>query len=104
METLAYLKTKTGETNEDVLNACIADSEDVVKSYCNITTIPPNLEVIVRKLSLRSYNQRGIEGTSSYSEGGVSVSLITELTVEEKTLLNRYRIFKVGEYVEETTV
>ncbi len=103
MDTLAYLKTKTGETNEDVLNACIDDSVDMVKSYCNITVIPSTLNVIVRKLSLRAYNHRGIEGTSSYSEGGISASLITELTVEEKALLNRHRVFKVGGYVEEIT-
>jgi len=103
METLAYLKAKTSETSEDVLNACILDAEDTVTGYCMIDEVPDELQVIVRKLALRAYNQRGIEGTSSYSEGGISASLITELTAEEKALLNRHRIFKVGEYVEETT-
>lgn len=103
METLAYLKAKTGETNEDKLNTCILDAEDLIKGYCHIETIPLELEVMARKLALRSYNKMGIESSSSYSEGGISTTLVEDITPEDRSVLNRYRIFTVGEYVATVT-
>ena len=103
METLDYLKAKTGETNEDKLNACILDAEEMIKAYCNIVLIPTDLEIMTRKLALRSYNKLGIESSTSYSEGGISTSLVEDITPEDRSILNRFRVFTVGEYVASTT-
>ena len=101
METLDYLKIKTDETNENILNACILDAQDLIKGYCHIKSIPDTLKVIERKLALMYFNQRGVEGTVSYSEGGVSATFISELSKDDRSVLNRYRRIEVGEYVEE---
>ncbi len=103
METLDYLKIKTDETDDNILNACILDAQDLIKGYCHIRSIPDTLKVIERKLALMYFNQRGVEGTTSYSEGGISTAFITELSKDDRSLLNRYRVIEVGEYVEETT-
>lgn len=92
MSTLDYLKNRTGEINEDLLQTCIDDAENLIKEYCGITTVPETLAGTVKALALRSYNRLGIEGFSSFGEPeGASLGL-DDLTKSDISRLNRHRV------------
>lgn len=97
MTTLDYLKAKTGDTNEALLQSCIEDAEGEVLSYITPDTIPDKVIPFVRKLALWYYNRQGIEGMTSYSEGGTSQAIQT-LSPDEMAVLQRYRVFDIGGY------
>lgn len=98
MTTLEYLKVKTGESDEQILGACILDAKDEVKSYINQQNIPKELEGLVRKLALFYFNRLGVEGSIAHNEGGIANTFITELSDSDRSRLNQHRIIDIGGY------
>ena len=81
----------TVESNDAILEEMIASAGDDIKLYTNRETIPTTLEGVQLDLAVIRYNQRGIEGESSHSEGGVSRS-ISSLPPEKVALLADMRL------------
>jgi hypothetical protein len=81
----------TVESNEALLAELILSAGEDVMLYTNRTTVPASLEGIQVDLAVIRYNQRGIEGESSHSEGEVGRS-ISSLPQEKQFLLNNMRL------------
>lgn len=99
MTALDYLRARVSavgdEPSDEFLESCINDAESFVMEYCGLTEVPVNLSGMVKTLALRSYNTRGVEGFSSYKQGGESLS-IKDISKSEQARLNRHRRVIVG--------
>ncbi len=83
------------ETNEDLLQDMLDDAEAFILSYTGQTEIPAGLQRAQLRIAAAYYNELGLEGQSSRSEGGISIS-IDKLPLDLQQELNRYRLAKVG--------
>jgi len=81
----------TGTDSDALLTDMIEDAENYVKGYTGRDAVPALCTPAVLDLAAGAYNQLGLEGEKSHSEGGISVSL-EALPEHMKQLLNRYRI------------
>ena len=94
---LERLKRRLGENDKDeLLTDLLADAEALVKGYTGRKTLPALLNGVVVELASGAYHRMGIEGQSSHSEGGVSVS-VEGLPTHLKGVLDMYRLGKVGD-------
>ena len=94
MTQLEKLKLKLDESNDDILNLLLEDAEAEILDYTNRTELLPKMEGLQRELAIVYYNRMGSEGEASRSEGGVSVSYITDIPSNIKSRLNSYRRLK----------
>ena len=85
----------TGAEKDPLLNDLIADASAFVCSYTGRTDIPVLLEAAVVWLAAADYNQLGLEGEKSHSEGAVS-HMIDMFPPRLRQQLNMYRVAKVG--------
>lgn len=81
--------------NAMVLEECIVSAGEALMVYTNRDSVPKALEGVQLDLAVIRYNQRGIEGESSHSEGGISRS-ISSLPAETRALLDNWRLAKTG--------
>jgi hypothetical protein len=86
----------TGSTQDLLLADLIEEATAYVCGYTGRAEVPALLEPAVVWLAAAEYNQMGLEGEKSHSEGAVSQS-IELLPGHLKNLLNMYRIAKVGD-------
>ncbi len=96
---LEKLKRRLGITGTDkdaLLNDLIEDAETFVKGDTGRAEVPALCIPVVLYLAAGSYNQLGLEGEKSHSEGGISITLET-LPQHLRSLLNRCRVAKVGD-------
>ncbi len=95
---LEKLKRRLGITGTDkdaLLNDLIADASAFVRSYTGRADVPVLLEAAVVWLAAADYNQLGLEGEKSHSEGAVSHT-IDMFPPRLRQQLNMYRVGKVG--------
>ena len=85
----------TGTEKNDLLTDLINDATAYVCGYTGRGELPTALDPAVVWLAAADYNQLGLEGEGSHSEGGVSHS-INLMPDHLKALLSMYRIAKVG--------
>lgn len=76
---------------DNVLEDLITSAAEDIKLFTNRTEIPEVLNGMQVDLAVIRYNQCGIEGESSHSEGGVSRS-ISSLPPEKVALLTDMRL------------
>lgn len=81
-------------SKDDLLNMLLEDAEAEILDYCNRDIILPKMEGLQRKLAIIYYNRLGSEGEASRSEGGISVSYITDIPDNIKSRLNAFRRLK----------
>ena len=86
----------TDETKDDLLGDLIDEATAYVCGYTGRVEVPTLLEPAVIWLAAAAYNQLGLEGEKSHSEGAVSQS-IDLMPQHLKNLLNMYRVAKVGD-------
>lgn len=67
-------------------------------NYCNREEPVRGMLTSIRDLAKIRYNQEGAEGETSRSEGGVSRSFEEGIPRKIRTVLNRYRLAKVGRF------
>jgi len=97
---LAYMKVDLGisvTTYDTLLTRYITKAISFVGGYTGIAldSIPAGLDEAVVALAIGMYQTRGIEGETSHSEGGVSVS-VDVLPKHLKALLDKNRNARVG--------
>lgn len=79
MDQLTKLKIKLGislgDTSQDnLLNLYLEDAESTILELTHFLELPDGLSSTQIDLAIVYYNQQGIEGQTSHSEGGVSRS------------------------------
>lgn len=84
----------TGTGSDTLLGDLITDS-CAICAQKTVTDLDSILEPAIIWHAAASYNLLGIEGASSHSEGGVSVS-VDKMPVELRRLLDMYRVARVG--------
>lgn len=98
-DALMRLKTRLGEAaaaaDPALLDTLLDDAQETILGYTNRARMPTALVGVQVELALIAYNQTGVEGEASHSEGGVSRSW-TALTPLMQAQLNRYRLARVG--------
>ena len=80
METdlIREFKALTDETDEGKISSFIAGAKRTVLIKTNRKTLINELEEAVLQLAVARYNKNGNEGLSSYSEGGINESYLSE--------------------------
>lgn len=102
MDKLANIKKLTGESDEELLSLLLDMAENKILEMTNRTTLPARLESTQIELAVIMYNHKGDEGSSSRSEGGISVSY-TDIPDNIHKVLKKNRLLKVGGRTYETT-
>lgn len=62
----------TGSDKDDLLNDLIEESTAAACAAAEVLELPATHEFIIERLAAIEYQQLGLEGESSHSEGGVS--------------------------------
>ena len=78
------------------VNSILNEAEDDISDYIGRRPLPEQLNSKVVKYAVEKYNQRGIEGESSRSEGGISRTISTDIPAWLKTYLDKNYPRKVG--------
>lgn len=97
LEQLEKIKARLGITDtsmDERLIQLLEDTEAEILDYCNRDTLVTGLLGLQREMVISCYNKMGSEGEASRSEGGVSVSYVTEIPETIKSRLNSYRLLK----------
>lgn len=94
MTQLEKIKIRIPDANDDLLNQFLEDAEADILDYTNRNVLLPKMEGLQRELAIIYYNRLGSEGESSRSEGGISVSYITDIPENIKSRLNSFRRLK----------
>jgi len=83
------------ETDLDLLQDMLDDAEQFILAYTGLQEIPAELLRAQIRIAASLYNEIGLEGQSTHSEGGVSMTA-DRLPPALQQELNRYRVAKVG--------
>lgn len=78
------------ELQDDLLLQIIVDATQRVCGYINESTLPAQLEWIVRELTIIRYNRIGSEGTKTDSEEGKSATYIYDPFEQFISTLDKY--------------
>lgn len=103
LEEVRKVKLKLGiEQNDleqdELLLLLLEEASAEVLGYTNRKTVLPEMIPIVRDLVIIRYNQMGVEGELSRSEGGVGRSFADDIPKNLKHRLNQYRIAKAWRF------
>lgn len=93
------LKLLTNEENEQLLNVLLKRAEFIVLSETNRTKVPDKLKSIQLEIAIHLYNKCGSESEVSRSEGGISVTYLTDIPVNLKRVLETFRLARVSGHV-----
>lgn len=88
-----FLQIEDGDRTQDaLLNILISGVASDVKAYCNITTIPTELDFTMLKMVAYNFKNNGF--VQSESIGDSSTTFFTDYPTDIKAMLNQYRTFK----------
>ena len=79
------------EKDENMLNMLLERAGRTICNFCNIESVPDELEDVKIDIAVKIYNRMGQEGSTSYSEGGKSQSFGDILSADVKRELYRFR-------------
>lgn len=79
---------------DDYLTMLLEDAESEILDFTNRDTLTPRLIPLCRELAIVYYNRQGTEGESSRSEGGISISYVTDIPESIKSRLTSHRLLK----------
>lgn len=86
------LSIQEADTKQDqVILLLLEQAEDIILNYCNKTALPASLNQTKIRIALALYNQRGLEGLTGESFGGVSTTPADILSPDIKETLKRHR-------------
>lgn len=103
MAQIDKLKVRLGiadATQDALLTQLLEDAESQLLDYTNRIVMPDKMLGLQRELAVIYYNRNGVEGISSHSQGGVSISYTADNTIPDniKSRLNAYVRMKVSFY------
>lgn len=87
----ARLPTLSGNARNALLSELIEDATALTLSYLGRAELPEACQGAVVRLAVILYNRVGMEGETSHTEGGVSISG-EALPEEIRALLRPYRV------------
>ncbi len=85
------------ESKDDELNLILEDVKDDVLIWTNRKELPEVLNSVVRQIGVIRYNMQGVEGQTSHSEGGISLSF-DDLPQSIQNTIIQYRLLKATRY------
>ena len=80
------------EKDENILNMLLDRAGKTICNFCNIKSVPEELENVQTDIAVKLYNRMGQEGSTSYSEGGKSQSFDDILSADVRRELYRFRV------------
>ena len=89
------LGLESDNSKDHLLVDLIEDAELFVRNYTGRSEVPEALTGVVIDMAAGTYNLRGLEGSVSHSEGGVSDS-IQLLSPQAAAQMNQWRRARVG--------
>lgn len=102
LEIVKFLRSidQTGATGNDLarLTGFYDEAVEEALGYCNRDKVMDGMAMSIRDLAKIRFNQDGAEGESSRSEGGVSQTYEEGIPRRIRSVLNRYRVAKVGRF------
>lgn len=100
MTNLEWLKRRTGESDDELLESLLEDAEHFVLAETNRTVIPKKIETLPRKIALIDYNRLGTEGEKARSEGEESYTF-DDLPESIQRQIRSVRIARCGGHAHE---
>lgn len=91
---LKVLLGAESEGEDALLSFLIEDAESYALAYTGLSELPDRLRPTVARIAAQFYNQRGMEGMSAVSAGGVNRTA-DPLPINIIRALNAYRVAKV---------
>ena len=102
---LTLLEVKSIKVSEPILNLYVDKVIQYILNYCNRTELPQELSYVVIDMVVneceKAQSSSNSDGISSLSEGGRSVSFVTEVNKlpiyvdfdnKQKSILNKFRL------------
>lgn len=80
------------EKNENILNMLLERAGKTICNFCNIKSVPDELEDVKVDIAVKLYNRMGQEGSTSYGEGGKSQSFGDILSSDVRKELYKFRV------------
>jgi len=98
MPSLENVKTLLGifdNDDDNLLNLYLSRAEKFVKNYCNLDTIPAELDEVIEDIAVYRYRMNGVENVKSEQKGSLSETYRDSLPDDILAQLNRYRRVKI---------
>lgn len=96
MELLKQLKILTKESDEELLSLLLEQAESVILVETNRTHVPLSLVMTQLQLAQYLYNRMDNQGEVSRSEGGISITYLTELPLNIQKSIKQARLVRCG--------
>lgn len=98
MDQITYLKYVTGESDDELLSFLLHKAKQAILAETNRLELPSILEGTQTDLALYFYQRQHAQGEVSRSEGGVSVSYDTSIPPHIMSVVQNYRLARIGGY------
>ena len=98
MDLLEQLKTLTKESDEALLSILLDQAESMILLETNRTYVPTKLLLTQLQLAQYLYSRMENEGEASRSEGGISITYITDLPTNIQRAIKNARLVRCGGY------
>ena len=95
MTQMEYVKSVTGETDENLLSCLLEKAKDRLLSMTNRTVLNTSLTSAQTDWCVIAYNRMGTEGETSRSQGGISASF-AEIPKEIMDVIRLNRLARVN--------
>ena len=96
MNLLNQLKLLTKESDEALLSLLLEQAESMILVETNRTHVPLSLVMTQLQIAQYLYNRMDNQGEVSRSEGGISITYLTELPVNIQNSIKQARLVRCG--------
>lgn len=96
MNLLNQLKLLTKESDEALLSLLLEQAESMILVETNRTHVPLSLVMTQLQIAQYLYNRMDNQGEVSRSEGGISITYLTELPVNIQKSIKQARLVRCG--------
>lgn len=96
MNLLNQLKLLTKESDEALLSLLLEQAESMILVETNRTHVPLSLVMTQLQIAQYLYNRMDNQGEVSRSEGGISITYLTELPVNIQKSIKQARLARCG--------
>ena len=96
MNLLNQLKLLTRESDESLLSLLLEQAESMILVETNRTHVPLSLVMTQLQIAQYLYNRMDNQGEVSRSEGGISITYLTELPLNIQSSIKQARLVRCG--------